>query len=77
MDYRTFNEWSLAGYKINKGSRAVWISNVPMFSREQVTYSPRRSNKPYYGYNYRGDYDMAHGRDDPWADEAYESAWGY
>lgn len=41
MDYRTFNQWSSAGYKIRKGSKATWINGVPMFSEEQVTKSTR------------------------------------
>lgn len=35
--YRTFNDWSLLGFLIKKGSKATWIENIPMFSEKQVT----------------------------------------
>lgn len=38
---KTFQEWSEAGYKILKGSKATWVENVAMFSQEQVTKSTR------------------------------------
>ena len=36
MVYKTFDEWSNLGYKIIKGSRAIWIDDRAMFSEEQV-----------------------------------------
>jgi len=48
MTTRTFNEWSSLGYKINKGSKAVGFSNgEPLFTKEQVTLSPRPGYAPY------------------------------
>lgn len=50
MDYKTFNQWSLNGYKIKRGSKAIWISNVPMFSNEQVELYA----KPVSGNHWKG-----------------------
>lgn len=71
--YKTFHQWSALGYKVKKGSKATWITDVPMFSKEQVEYSPRRRSysniglgdhkgfdNPHYDYRY-GDVDY----DDP------------
>jgi len=50
--YKSFNEWSSTGYKIIKGSKAVWVEDKPVFSNEQVvkavppTYS--YTQQPYY-----------------------------
>jgi len=49
MDYRTFNQWSSAGYKILKGSKATWIDDIPMFSEKQVT----KTVKPDYGNHWK------------------------
>lgn len=35
--FKSFDDWSRAGYKIKKGSKAVWINNTAMFSEQQVT----------------------------------------
>lgn len=32
----TFDEWSKMGYKIIKGSKATWVSDVAHFSEDQV-----------------------------------------
>ena len=46
-ELKTFDEWSQAGYKIRKGSKAKWVDNVPMFSRSQVEWyvKPQRRRK--------------------------------
>lgn len=36
MIYHSFEDWSKAGFKILKGSKATWIDNKPMFSDKQV-----------------------------------------
>lgn len=64
--FKTFGEWSLAGYKIKKGSKASWVGNIPMFSESQVT---------YIGSRYKGMY-YAHDSRDPWEEEAYDKSWG-
>lgn len=50
MEYKTFDEWSEAGYKIKKGSKAKWIDDVAMFSSKQVEpfkkkFSKQENNK--------------------------------
>lgn len=73
MELRTFNEWSAAGYSILKGSKATWVDNVAMFSREQVMKKPPRTSRRYRGYPVSYDqYDW----DDPWEDIARQAAWG-
>lgn len=78
---KTFNEWSKAGYKINKGSKGQKVGNNWYFTDKQVTYSPRRSSftninqgdhkgfeNTHYDYRY-GDFD-----NDCWGDfDPYES----
>lgn len=32
---RTFDEWDKAGYKIKKGSKAIWVNGIAMFATEQ------------------------------------------
>lgn len=71
MDYRTFNEWSSAGYKIKKGSKAKWIDDVPMFSEKQVTKYTKPSRT--WGYSYSAEYPDW---DDPFEDMARAAAWG-
>ena len=36
MVWKTFDDWSEAGYTINKGSKATWFAGVPKFSEKQV-----------------------------------------
>lgn len=60
MDYRKFDDWSRAGYKILKGSKATWIDGVPMFSREQVVPRPARQWRQWPSWM-QADYDY----DDP------------
>ena len=49
MKYRTFNEWSSDGYRIDKGSKSSRKSKdgTPLFSEDQVTfmYWPRKYAK--------------------------------
>lgn len=40
---KTFDEWSSKGYQILKGSKAKWVNNKPMFSRDQVVKSTFKS----------------------------------
>lgn len=47
--FKTFNEWSRAGYKIKKGSKATWIGDVAMFSKDQVMLTQRS-----YSYHWQG-----------------------
>jgi hypothetical protein len=64
MDYRTFNQWSSAGYKIIKGSKAKWVDGVPMFSERQVhKYVRPTYNK--YCYDSYDEYEDEM-RYDPW-----------
>lgn len=58
MDYKTFDEWSKAGYKILKGSKATWIDGVPMFSKKQVVKRARCWPSVYDG-DYYDDYQDA------------------
>lgn len=60
MDYKTFDHWSAMGYKIVKGSKATWINDVAMFSKDQVVRLPARQVLPK-GMWYNEDYDY----DDP------------
>jgi hypothetical protein len=49
---KTFDEWSKAGYKINKGAKAIrGVGGQNYFSEAQVTYSPRRPswNSTFHG----------------------------
>lgn len=48
-NFKTFDEWSKLGYKINKGSKATWVDNVAMFAEQQVT----KSVKPNYGNHFK------------------------
>lgn len=57
MDWRTFNEWSRAGYKIKKGSKATWINDVAHFNEEQV--EKRRFRPSIYDGDYYDDYQDA------------------
>lgn len=77
-DYRTFQEWSSAGYKILKGSKASWIGNVAMFSRNQVVYSPRTGYRGMgYAHNSRTPfYDDYSDWDSPLEDWARDMTWG-
>ena len=47
---KTFDEWSKAGYKINKGAKGTKVGNSYYFTDSQVAYSPRRS----YSGTYKG-----------------------
>lgn len=58
MDYRKFDDWSKAGYKIKKGSKATWIDGVPMFSEEQVVKRQKLDYTRYTG-DYYDDYQDA------------------
>lgn len=50
---KTFHEWSQAGYKIKKGSKAKGrTSNGFLFDTSQVVYSPRSYN--YYAEDWDG-----------------------
>ena len=48
--YRTFKQWSEAGYKIKKGSKATWVDNVAKFDSKQVekVYTQRAYNQAYH-----------------------------
>ena len=35
-DWKTFQQWSDAGYQIKKGSKATWFDGVAKFSHDQV-----------------------------------------
>lgn len=39
---RTFDGWKNLGYYVNKGSKAIWVNGVPMFTKFQVTYKHRK-----------------------------------
>lgn len=62
---KTFKQWSLAGYKINKGSKGTKVGKEYYFSENQVTYSPKRS---YYSNTNLGDHK---GFDNPHFDYRY------
>lgn len=64
--WRTFDEWSRAGYKIVKGSKATWFEDVAKFSNKQVV----RSVKPVYGNHWKGC--TPKGTSSHWNDEEYE-----
>ena len=49
--FKTFKEWSAAGYKITKGSKATWVNNAAMFSAEQVSKKKRRSYPGDWAYD--------------------------
>ncbi len=54
---KTFDEWSKAGYKINKGSKGTkGLDGKYWFNEQQVTYSPRRSysNSTFKGCTPKG-----------------------
>jgi len=50
MTYRSFDEWSSLGYKINKGSKASWVDDKAVFSNQQVVKHTRSysDNRDYY-----------------------------
>jgi hypothetical protein len=50
-DFKTFDEWSRLGYKINKGAKASREGDKNYFTRNQVTYSPKRvsCNATFHG----------------------------
>jgi hypothetical protein len=48
---KSFDDWSKAGYKINKGAKATREGGINYFSESQVTYSPRR---PSYNATFHG-----------------------
>ena len=52
MTYRSFDKWSNLGYKIIKGSKALWVEDKPVFSDKQVIKSsPPTYHREPYGYN--------------------------
>lgn len=66
MIYKSFNDWSSLGYKINKGAKAHWIDNKPMFSNLQVT----KTVKPTKHYYNHWEYNVPKGNWDHWGHEA-------
>lgn len=56
MKYKTFNEWSLSGYKIIRGSKATWFDGVAKFSEKQVIKRSLKRSGPW----------------NPWFDESYD-----
>jgi len=41
---KTFDEWSSLGYKIIKGSKAMWVDGVAKFSEKQVMKNRKRTS---------------------------------
>lgn len=56
MTMKSFDDWSKAGYKINKGAKATRVGSTNYFSPQQVTHSPRRSsfNSTFQGCSPKG-----------------------
>lgn len=64
MKYKTFNEWSLSGYKIIRGSKAIWFDGVAKFSEKQVvkrcTYTTKkRRSYTWYDESYDEPYEIS------------------
>jgi hypothetical protein len=66
---KTFNEWSRAGYKINKGAKAIGRNGlgVPVFSSDQVQKSTQ-FNIDYNDPDYEGSMEEALGNWDWYKD---------
>ena len=60
--WRSFEEWSKLGYKIQKGSKATWIDNKPVFCFNDL------EDKKLYNHSVYIDPDMAYLDPDPRVD---------
>jgi len=55
---RTFQEWSAAGYKVKKGSKAAWFEGKPLFHQGQVD-KYVKSNRDYGDFDRESDQEKA------------------